>query len=124
LRTRSLGEVSSLESTYPISGIGRSSFPATNHAVTGSSVWCVAYLYYPTVGETNLMDYGNEGRERSGFRGLGAAGDERFDARSESSLLRVLFPEQDFVIWRSAAFWRDAAVGTASRLTMQETGCT
>ena len=38
------------------------------------------------------------------FHGFDAAAGERFDARSDSSLLRTLFPEQDFVVWRADAF--------------------
>ena len=38
------------------------------------------------------------------FCGFDAAAGKRFGARSDSPLLRTLFPEQDFVIWRSDAF--------------------
>ena len=38
------------------------------------------------------------------FRGFDEAAGKRFGARSDSPLLRTLFPEQDFVIWRSDAF--------------------
>jgi hypothetical protein len=39
-----LGEVSSLESTYPISAMSDSPFWQRTVRTTGSSVWCVAYL--------------------------------------------------------------------------------
>jgi hypothetical protein len=38
------------------------------------------------------------------FRGFDGAAGKRFDARPDSSLLRRLFPEQDFVVWRADAF--------------------
>ena len=38
------------------------------------------------------------------FRGYDAAADERLGARPDSALLRGLFPEQDFVLWRADAF--------------------
>jgi predicted N-acetyltransferase YhbS len=38
------------------------------------------------------------------FRGFDGAADERIGANRDPSLLRVLFPEQDFVIWRADAF--------------------
>jgi hypothetical protein len=38
------------------------------------------------------------------FRGFDEATGKRFGARSDSPLLQTLFPEQDFVIWRSDAF--------------------
>ena len=38
------------------------------------------------------------------FRGFDGAAGERFGARPDASLLRTLFPEQDFVVWRADAF--------------------
>jgi hypothetical protein len=38
------------------------------------------------------------------FRGFDGAAGKRFDARPDSSLLRTLFPKQDFVVWRADAF--------------------
>lgn len=38
------------------------------------------------------------------FRGFDAVGEERFGAREDASLLRRLFPEQDFVVWRADPF--------------------
>jgi predicted acetyltransferase len=38
------------------------------------------------------------------FRGFDGVADERLDADPDPSLLRVLFPEQDFVVWRADAF--------------------
>ncbi len=38
------------------------------------------------------------------FRGFDAAAGERVGAVRDASLLRILFPEQDFVVWRADAF--------------------
>jgi N-acetylglutamate synthase-like GNAT family acetyltransferase len=38
------------------------------------------------------------------FRGFDAVGEERLGAREDASLLRTLFPAQDFVVWRAGAF--------------------
>ncbi len=38
------------------------------------------------------------------FRGFDAVGEERLGAREDASLLRTLFPAQDFVVWRADAF--------------------
>ena len=38
------------------------------------------------------------------FRGLDDVGKERLGAREDASLLRTLFPAQDFVVWRADAF--------------------
>ena len=38
------------------------------------------------------------------FRGFDAAAGERVAAVRDPSLLRVLFPAQDFVVWRADAF--------------------
>ena len=38
------------------------------------------------------------------FRGFDGAAGVRFGARPDASLLRTLFPEQDFVVWRADAF--------------------
>jgi hypothetical protein len=38
------------------------------------------------------------------FRGFDAAADERIGADQDLTFLRVLFPEQDFVVWRADAF--------------------
>jgi hypothetical protein len=38
------------------------------------------------------------------FRGSNAAADERLGTRPDASLLRTLFPEKDFVVWRADAF--------------------
>jgi predicted N-acetyltransferase YhbS len=38
------------------------------------------------------------------FRGFDAAADERVGTVRDSSLLQVLFPEQDFVVWRADVF--------------------
>jgi hypothetical protein len=42
------------------------------------------------------------------FRGFDGSASDFIGAQPNSSLLQVLFPEQDFVIWRADAFWTRA----------------